>query len=85
VGRRLRGGAHAAAAHGLSHNPPVQVRDAALEDWEEVKELLAELGRPDVRDDPDEPQHVHEHVGWNDVAKAFSRTFGDIEWPPPKR
>ena len=35
----------------------MHVREATSEDWEEVKELLAELGRPDVRDDPDEPQH----------------------------
>ena len=177
VGRRLRGGAHAAAPNRLSDNARVQVREATRDDWEDVKELLAELGRPDVRDDPDEPQHrarfeqylarddalalvaehdgavvgfvdvefrqrlnflqpeawvpdlvvaeaargtgagralleeverraierdtwgmalesanwresshaFYEHVGWSDVAKAFSRTFGGVEWPPPKR
>jgi GNAT superfamily N-acetyltransferase len=177
VGRRLRGGAHAAAAYGLSHNARVHVREATSDDWERVKELLAELGRPDVRDDPDEPEHrarfeqylarhdalalvaehdgaivgfvdvefrqrlnflqpeawvpdlvvaeaargtgagralleeverraierdtwgmalesanwresshaFYEHVGWSDVAKAFSRVFGDVEWPPRPR
>ena len=155
----------------------MQVRDAAPEDWEPVKELLAELGRPDVRDHPDEPQHrarferyllrddalalvaesdgtivgfvdvefrqrlnflqpeawipelvvaesargtgagralleeverraierncwgmalesanwresshaFYEHVGWKDVAKAFSRLLSDVEWPPAPR
>ena len=155
----------------------MQVREAKPDDWEHVKELLAELGRPDVRDDPEEPQHraryerylerddavalvaehdgavvgfvdvefrqrlnflqpqawipdlvvaeaargtgagralleeverraiardswsmalesanwresahgFYEHVGWEDVAKAFSRTFGDVEWPPAQR
>ena len=155
----------------------MNVREATSADWEDVKELLAELGRPDVRDDPDEPKHrerfeqylarddalalvaehegavvgfvdvefrqrlnflqpeawvpdlvvveaargtgagralleeverraierdswgmalesanwresshaFYEHVGWSDVAKAFSRTFGGVEWPPPKR
>ena len=57
MGRRLRGGAHAAAANGLSDNARVNVREATSADWEDVKELLAELGRPDVRDNPDEPQH----------------------------
>ena len=120
------------------------VREATADDWADVKDLLAELGRPDVRDDPDEPEHrarfeqylarddalalvaesargtgagralleeverralerdtwgmalesanwresshaFYEHVGWSDVAKAFSRTFGGVEWPPPKR
>jgi hypothetical protein len=35
----------------------VPVRDARPDDWPRVKDLLAELGRPDVRDDPDEPRH----------------------------
>ena len=35
----------------------MHVREATPDDWEHVKELLAELGRPDVRDDPDEPKH----------------------------
>jgi GNAT superfamily N-acetyltransferase len=177
MGRRLCGGAHGAAADGLSENARVRVREATPEDWENVKELLAELGRPDVRDDPAEPEHqarferylarddalalvaeqdgavvgfvdvefrqrlnflqpeawvpdlvvaeaargtgagrallaeverralerdswgmalesanwresshaFYEHVGWGDVAKAFSRTFGDVEWPPRPR
>ena len=155
----------------------MQVREARSEDWEHVKELLAELGRPDVRDDPDEPRHraryeqylerddtlalvaeddgaivgfvdvefrqrlnflqpqawvpdlvvaeaargtgagralleeverraierdswgmalesanwresshgFYEHVGWGDTGKAFSRTLGDVEWPPAPR
>ena len=155
----------------------MHVRDATADDWERVKELLAELGRPDVRDDPDEPRHrarfedylarddafalvaehdgavvgfvdvefrrrlnflqpeawvpdlvvaegargtgagralleeverraierdswgialesanwresshaFYEHVGWNDVAKAFSRVLGDVQWPPAPR
>jgi hypothetical protein len=57
VGRRLRGRANAAAADGLSDNARVHVREATSDDWEHVKELLAELGRPDVRNDPDEPTH----------------------------
>lgn len=155
----------------------MQVREATAEDWEHVKDLLAELGRPDVRDDPDEPRHrarfedylarddafalvaeqdgavvgfvdvefrqrlnflqpeawvpdlvvaegargtgagrallteverraierdswgialesanwresshaFYEHVGWNDVAKAFSRVLADVQWPPAPR
>jgi GNAT superfamily N-acetyltransferase len=155
----------------------VRVREAIPEDWEQVKELLAELGRPDVRDDPDEPRHrtryeeylerddalalvaehdgaivgfvdvefrqrlnflqpqawvpdlvvaeaargtgagralldeverraierncwgmalesanwresshaFYEHVGWGDTGKAFSRAFGDVQWPPAPR
>jgi GNAT superfamily N-acetyltransferase len=35
----------------------VPVRDARPDDWPRVKDLLAELGRPDVRDDPNEPRH----------------------------
>ena len=35
----------------------VPVRDARPDDWASVKDLLAELGRPDVREDPDEPRH----------------------------
>ena len=35
----------------------MQVREARPDDWEPVKELLAELGRPAVRDDPGEPRH----------------------------
>ena len=179
MGRRLRGGANGPAAHGLSYrdNACVQVREADPDDWEDVMELLAELGRPDVRDDADEPRHrarfeeylarddalalvaeddgvvvgfvdvefrqrlnflqpeawvpdlvvaeaargtgagralleeverravernswgialesanwresshaFYEHVGWKDVAKAFSRVLGDVQWPPARR
>jgi GNAT superfamily N-acetyltransferase len=35
----------------------VPVRDARPDDWPSVKDLLAELGRPDVREDTDEPRH----------------------------
>jgi GNAT superfamily N-acetyltransferase len=35
----------------------VRIRDARAEDWPAVSELLAELGRPDVRADADEPRH----------------------------
>lgn len=155
----------------------MHVREATAEDWEDVKELLAELGRPDVRDDAEEPRHrarfedylarddalalvaehdgsvvgfvdvefrqrlnflqpeawvpdlvvaeaargtgagrallaeverraierdswgialesanwresshaFYEHVGWNDVAKAFSRVLADVPWPPAPR
>ena len=179
MGRRLRGGTHGPAAHGLRYrnNARVQVREAGPEDWDDVKELLAELGRPDVCDDADEPRHraryeeylarddalalvaedegvvvgfvdvefrqrlnflqpeawvpdlvvaetargtgvgralleeverraverdswgialesanwresshaFYEHVGWKDVAKAFSLVLGDVQWPPAKR
>jgi GNAT superfamily N-acetyltransferase len=57
VGRSVRGRTDAPAAHRLSDNARVQVREARPEDWEHVKELLAELGRPDVREGPDEPRH----------------------------
>lgn len=155
----------------------MQVREARPEDWEHVKELLAELGRPDVRSDPDESRHraryeqylarddalalvaehdgtivgfvdvefrqrlnflqpqawvpdlvvaeaargtgagralleeverraierdswgmalesanwresshaFYGHLGWGDTGKAFSRAFGDAEWPPARR
>ena len=155
----------------------MHVREATAEDWEDVKELLAELGRPDVRDDAEEPRHrarfenylarndalalvaehdgavvgfvdvefrqrlnflqreawvpdlvvaeaargtgagralleeverraverdcwgialesanwresshaFYEHVGWQDVAKAFSRVLADVQWPPAPR
>ena len=33
------------------------IRDAVQEDWPAVGALLAELGRPDVRGRPDEPEH----------------------------
>jgi GNAT superfamily N-acetyltransferase len=35
----------------------VQVRDARADDWPKVSDLLAELGRPDVRREEDEPRH----------------------------
>jgi GNAT superfamily N-acetyltransferase len=35
----------------------VRIRDARADDWPKVSDLLAELGRPDVREDEDEPQH----------------------------
>jgi len=40
----------------------VHVRDAAQEDWPAVSALLAELGRPDVRGRPDEPEHEAAYV-----------------------
>jgi GNAT superfamily N-acetyltransferase len=30
-------------------------------------------------------QAFYEHVGWKDVAKAFSRVLGDVQWPPAQR
>lgn len=27
----------------------------------------------------------YEHVGWGDTGKAFSRTFGGVQWPPAPR
>jgi GNAT superfamily N-acetyltransferase len=35
----------------------VRIRDARADDWPNVSDLLAELGRPDVRRDDDEPRH----------------------------
>jgi GNAT superfamily N-acetyltransferase len=35
----------------------VRIRDARAEDWPQVSDLLAELGRPDVRADDEEPRH----------------------------
>lgn len=35
----------------------MEVRDARPSDWPAVSALLAELGRPDVRDRDDEPEH----------------------------
>ena len=33
------------------------IREARADDWPGVSDLLAELGRPDVRDAPDEAEH----------------------------
>ena len=35
----------------------MRIRDARADDWPQVSDLLAELGRPDVREDDDEPRH----------------------------
>jgi GNAT superfamily N-acetyltransferase len=35
----------------------VEVREARADDWPRVSDLLAELGRPDVREEPDELAH----------------------------
>jgi GNAT superfamily N-acetyltransferase len=35
----------------------VRIRDARADDWAQVSDLLAELGRPDVRESEDEPRH----------------------------
>ncbi len=37
----------------------MHVRDARADDWSGVSSLLAQLGRPDVRGQTDEPEHRH--------------------------
>ena len=155
----------------------MEIRAADGDDWDAVAPLLAELGRPDVRDTPEEREHAaafarylerpdavalvaedageivgfvdlelrqrlnflsaqawipdlvvaerargrgigralleaaeqiarergcwgmslesaswrtdshafYVHVGWNDSGKAFTRGFGDVQWPPAPR
>jgi GNAT superfamily N-acetyltransferase len=40
------------------------VRTAEAEDWPAVSALLAELGRPDVRDSSQEPEHRERFLGY---------------------
>ena len=57
------------------------MRDARPEDWPHVENLLAELGRPDVRDDPDEPRHreaFERYLERDDALALVAEEGGDI-------
>jgi hypothetical protein len=59
----------------------VPVRDARPEDWPRVKDLLAELGRPDVREDPDEPRHreaFERYLERDDALALVAEETGEI-------
>jgi GNAT superfamily N-acetyltransferase len=64
----------------------VQVREARATDWPEVSALLADLGRPDVRDSDDEDVHrrrFEDYLGRPDtlalVAVDEGRVVGFID------
>jgi hypothetical protein len=47
-----------------------------------VAELLAQLGRPDVRETPDA---IYEREGWVDTGKSFTKVLAPgLNWPPPR-
>jgi GNAT superfamily N-acetyltransferase len=59
----------------------VLVRDARPDDWPRVKDLLAELGRPDVREDPDEPRHreaFERYLARDDALALVAEDDGEI-------
>jgi GNAT superfamily N-acetyltransferase len=59
----------------------VPVRDARPDDWPRLKDLLAELGRPDVRDDPDEPRHreaFERYLERDDAVALVAEDGGEI-------
>ena len=59
----------------------MHVRDARPNDWQRVKDLLAELGRPDVRDDPGEPQHrdaFERYLARDDTLALLADDGGEV-------
>lgn len=59
----------------------MDVREARPEDWPRVSDLLAELGRPDVRADPDEPAHreaYERYLGRDDAVALVAEDGGEL-------